>query len=213
MERRTKEQMIEDSRADLTEEKFISHIWQNGGKNHYFKVCIDKSRYVPKKIQRYFTSLDEALAFRDSIADVYDIRLDNPYGCFNRHRINSDGTVTIFIESKGAVYQCLIDLEDLEKVSGHRWSLHRGYVRTTFNGKTLFLHHIICPNVDTSKYQTDHISRNPLDNRKINLRVVTQEVNNMNQLHKFYANAWNCFDACNTLAIDYVSGGEQLEQK
>lgn len=78
----------------------------------------------------------------------------------------------------------LIDNEDYRKVSCYSWYLHKGgYAARTIkkNGKTIliFLHHFI---TDTdSKYIVDHVNGNRLDNRKLNLRVVTAQQNAFNR--------------------------------
>lgn len=51
-----------------------------------------------------------------------------------------------------------------------------GYALTTVNNKVLHLHHQIVGKPPTGLV-TDHINRNPLDNRKANLRFVTQKEN------------------------------------
>ncbi len=81
------------------------------------------------------------------------------------------------------IKEALIDKEDewlLEKFS---WRLDsRGYIATSicFNKtKHVLLHRVILGVNDG--YFTDHINRNKLDNRKINLRIVTQELNAQNR--------------------------------
>lgn len=84
------------------------------------------------------------------------------------------------------VARALIDIEDVERVKEYKWHLNNyGYVDASSNGKTIKLHRFIM-NVwqDECDYYSnviDHINRNPLDNRKSNLRIVSQAENNKNK--------------------------------
>ena len=81
-----------------------------------------------------------------------------------------------------------IDDEDWKKIKSYRWIAHKG--KNTFyaiayikgsgkkNQKFILLHRLIVnPNSDQ---QIDHIDRNGLNNRKINLRIATTAQNNVN---------------------------------
>jgi hypothetical protein len=71
-----------------------------------------------------------------------------------------------------------IDSEDFEKVSKFRWFLRLGYCITTSNRKTISMHKLII-NIPKGMF-SDHINRIRTDNRKENLRVVTQSQNAKN---------------------------------
>jgi len=98
-----------------------------------------------------------------------------------------EGTIT----SKGTPFIFKIDKEDLGKVQTRHWYAASGgnYVgcQITVEGKRkiLYLHNFIMnrltfPGKGTTE-SVDHINRNGLDNRKRNLRVVSQSVQNMNR--------------------------------
>lgn len=76
----------------------------------------------------------------------------------------------------------LIDEEDFEIVSGFKWYLHKGrhtnYARTTVNKENdqVLLHRLILRN----DKQIDHRDGNGLNNRKNNLRCVTDAQNRWN---------------------------------
>ena len=71
----------------------------------------------------------------------------------------------------------LISLEDLDEVGKYRWSINgRGYIVT--GGGKISLHRFIM-NPPEGKV-VDHKNHNPLDNRRKNLRICTQQQNSMN---------------------------------
>ena len=73
-----------------------------------------------------------------------------------------------------------IDIDDLRKISKYTFYKDAsGYFRTYINKKAVFLHNLIINNL-SGEFVTDHINRCKLDNRKCNLRVVTQKQNCFN---------------------------------
>lgn len=95
-----------------------------------------------------------------------------------------DYMVLKITNTKKETAEVLIDKEDYEKLSQYSWSIKLNEqnvyrVRCTtalYRGKEL---HQILLDYDDS-YVCDHINRNPLDNRKANLRIVTHSVNSTN---------------------------------
>lgn len=87
----------------------------------------------------------------------------------------------------------VIDKEDFEKVKLRSWyKLSSGYIASSMvvNGvkKQLLLHRYVLNRLDFpgkgATESVDHINRNPLDNRKENLRIVSQTEQNINQSKK-----------------------------
>ena len=87
----------------------------------------------------------------------------------------------------------VIDKEDFSKVKEYSWHHNsNAYIShsTVDDGKrkSLYLHNVVMGRLDhTGKGSTetvDHISRNGLDNRKENLRILTQTEQNLNQKRK-----------------------------
>lgn len=77
----------------------------------------------------------------------------------------------------------LIDWEDEPIINGKRVWVDGGYAKLKINGKTFRLHNIILS--PREGLVVDHINRNPLDNRKSNLRLCTPCDNAQNRkLHK-----------------------------
>lgn len=95
----------------------------------------------------------------------------------NRYEIEDNDVKIYLYDSKGnEIGFTLIDLEDLDKVKGHRIGLSGGgYARITVDGKRMFLHNYL---VDYD--MVDHINRNKLDNRKCNLRPTDKSKNAVN---------------------------------
>lgn len=93
---------------------------------------------------------------------------------------------------KGEI-DCLIDTEDIEKIKDYHWNIRidkrhpncTNYVEThkRINKKStrIHLHRLIlnCPD----NCIVDHINGNGLDNRKCNLRIITQKQNALNRHH------------------------------
>lgn len=77
------------------------------------------------------------------------------------------------------IARTIIDLEDMDKVKSIKWSIDKeGYIRNT---KVGLLHRFL---IDAPNGKVvDHTNHNKLDNRKVNLRVCTQQQNirNMNK--------------------------------
>ena len=107
----------------------------------------------------------------------------------NKYTHNDDGTTTIFIESKKhGKHTVLIDTEDWEKVSQHKWHVYRSdrsddtmYAATSqlSSPRMLLLHRLVL-NAGRGTI-VDHKNHNGLDNRKSNLRICTQQENCRNQ--------------------------------
>ena len=102
----------------------------------------------------------------------------------NKYIIN-DNYVEMIIESK--VYGIIIvkiDKNDLEKCSKLTWHYAKNkyskYIQTRIKGKMIKLHRYIM-NINNSNLVVDHINRNPLDNRKSNLRICSYKENSFNK--------------------------------
>ncbi|GIO63563.1 HNH endonuclease signature motif containing protein [Paenibacillus cineris] len=104
----------------------------------------------------------------------------------NEYEIRGDVTA-VFIKRKGKVIETLIDTEDLKLMEQFKytwqanWSSHtnsyyiRGYNRT----ERVALHRYILNYPDG--FVVDHINHDTLDNRKCNLRMVTNRQNQLNR--------------------------------
>lgn len=106
----------------------------------------------------------------------------NIYGTENNHMYMIICTNDITAANREPA-TILFDTEDFDKISKHCWRLNEtGYVITSIKGHKVRIHNLIL-NRDTSNPNIvcDHVNRNKLDNRKENLRIVTQKENNLNK--------------------------------
>jgi len=85
-------------------------------------------------------------------------------------------TITLYNKRSEEIAEAIINVEDVIKASKHKWGLVEGYAH---NDKAGFLHHFI-GGFPQKGYETDHINRTPLDNRRDNLRFVTRSQSNAN---------------------------------
>lgn len=74
-----------------------------------------------------------------------------------------------------------IDIEDIEKVKEYKWHYanKQKYVEARIDGKNVRLHRLIMK--APAGKEVDHINRDVLDNRKMNLRVCTRAENAKNR--------------------------------
>lgn len=73
----------------------------------------------------------------------------------------------------------LFDECDRPFIESRNWCLNTGYAGARIGGRVQLLHRLLlnCP----EGYQVDHINGNRLDNRRSNLRIVTQQENLQNR--------------------------------
>lgn len=77
------------------------------------------------------------------------------------------------------ICRALVDLDDVEKCRTLTWSFDGSYAREATSRHKHYLHHFVFDK--HSVLVVDHINQNKLDNRKINLRLVTRSENNFNK--------------------------------
>jgi hypothetical protein len=94
----------------------------------------------------------------------------------------------IVLHSKGVFYYCKIDIDDIDKFKRFHWCLSvDGYAYTQLTNEetkkqfNVKLHRMLMKNQLTEeKPFVDHINRDRLDNRKINLQICNRSENNHN---------------------------------
>lgn len=95
----------------------------------------------------------------------------------------SHAELIIYSADKDQRFTSYIDLEDVDYVKKHSWCIRsRKYVGRVKNGSNFLLHRALmdCPKDKI----VDHINKNPLDNRKTNLRICNYQKNFFNSKKK-----------------------------
>ena len=111
---------------------------------------------------------------------------NNPRTQHDLNDFRVEGNIAIFdLYSTNQIKngEFIIDAEDVEKVRYHKWRLSYGHICTgncTKSNPTILLHRFIM-NCNDDNMVVDHINCNPLDNRKSNLRICTQNQNLYNK--------------------------------
>ena len=84
---------------------------------------------------------------------------------------------------KNKEIKVLIDIEDVEILRDKTPYLcgEENYIGLLFNKKRIKLHNLIMNKTSIDKFVVDHINNNIYDNRKSNLRIVTQSQNQFNK--------------------------------
>lgn len=86
-------------------------------------------------------------------------------------------------------WYALIDKE-YQYLEKYKWSLDsNGYARANLWNRNITRLHRLIITLEEGKV-TDHINRNKLDNRKCNLRIVTQKINSRNTSVRKKNNTW-----------------------
>lgn len=73
----------------------------------------------------------------------------------------------------------IVDADDFGWLSQWKWHYGGNYASRVERGKRIYMHRVI--NDTPAGYFTDHLNRDKLDNRKINLRTVTKSENGLNR--------------------------------
>ena len=105
----------------------------------------------------------------------------------NQYIVVGEITHIILCDKEGnPVCSTIIDTKNLSKVSPYRWSYNGRYVGTATLGYHLRLHSLILglklgpDDYKESGLVSDHVNRNTLDNREVNLRRCSQSENVLN---------------------------------
>lgn len=81
----------------------------------------------------------------------------------------------------GSAFECLFDEEDAELVNQSTWHISQGYAVRALDSKPI---HRVVMNVTDPMIIVDHINNNRMDNRRINLRIISRRLNAQNRTKK-----------------------------
>jgi len=82
----------------------------------------------------------------------------------------------------------LADKVDLHFIEEYIWYTNSGYAYSRQNGRQIQFHNLILKHCPTINSSVDHINRNPLDNRRVNLRIATNRTQLINRNPQNMAN-------------------------
>lgn len=186
---------------DWDVEQVVNEYEKN--KNYYNNILnirdkIDKYRRIQKNLVTIpdtipiKTNPDTVGQFLVFIQRMYlFVRIDtfvfykiiNTMKIYKNEYIIKDDYAILKISGNNKLINVLIDIEDINKLKKHSWRINeKGYIISDIKYRKTRIHNFIL-NRDTSnpKIVCDHINKNKLDNRKKNLRIVTQRENNLNR--------------------------------
>lgn len=95
-----------------------------------------------------------------------------------RRRYHQYETIDDYIKVHGDNYEFFIDVDDIEIIENHYWTLNNGYLESNIRGRRVRLHRLIM-NAPPGTI-VDHQDHDKLNNRKNNLRICNKSQNGQN---------------------------------
>lgn len=169
-------------------DRAIVQLSKNGKRKFHVVANLVANEFIPKDFewQDYVEHIDNNSA-NNAIDNLKWSDITNSqaksiiYARKNQKGLNTyriDGELA-YVTLSNTQNEMVCDADIWEKLKRHTWHEHKGYVKEKYYGKEVFFHRIVkeCP----KGYEIDHINRNPLDNRRSNLRIVTHKANCANK--------------------------------
>jgi len=140
------------------------------GQNRIISFMV-RIRVANFKYHRNFKSRDEAEA------ELIRLNIENNLEIKNVMRDCGDHYKVKLPDGK----EFLVDKVDLHFIEDNTWSSANNYVVTHQNKVLIRFHNLILNHNPTINSSVDHVNRNPLDNRRINLRIATKQTQSINR--------------------------------
>lgn len=141
----------------------------------YGKLTVTEYGRKVKRHHKYFCKCDcgnIVEIFRDNLISGHKI------SCADCWKIIQEEEFCRYICSNGKEF--IFSHEDYDIVSQYHWFISsQGYPKTNIDNKTVILSRLLIP--CGKEMFIDHINRNPLDNRRSNLRIATVKQNCCNE--------------------------------
>jgi len=151
----------------------IQTIWSESkfGRNRIVSFMV-RIRVANFKYNRNFKSRDEAEA------ELIRLNHENKLDIKN---VIIDRGDHYFVKLNGNK-NFLADKIDLPFIEAYIWSsTNNNYAITNQNGRQIKFHNLILGHTPIMNSSVDHINRNPLDNRRVNLRIATNQTQLINR--------------------------------
>jgi len=184
----------------------LNYFYKQGGEKHMKKYSDTIILDIIHRLEQQQRNIDIAKECNVSLSLVeqingcrvhtnlhnytYNIRNENKKptefrkSVLNEYIENDDYYILHIINTRNVEAFGKIDKDDYERIKQHKWtlSIHENDIRIVANDASLHrigLHQFIVNNYDNNMV-IDHINRDPLDNRKNNLRITTRAINSTN---------------------------------
>ena len=172
------------------------------GKRFNFFTVIKQVKKPPNVTCNHSFWLCRCDCGNEKVVDACALKSGNTKSCGCYSRIVSKKNIEDYINSKPKMknkyiienkivkfytkegIEFIIDKQDFETVYSRYWVKRGNYISSKnaegSSPRNISLHRFLLGNVPKNM-EVDHINRNPMDNRRINLRIVTRKENNRNK--------------------------------
>lgn len=169
---------------ELTEENLNGKIFNRWkvlqfshkvGYNKYFLCeCLDCHNIYPKYVQNIIYGKSKSCGCKSHKETAYNINKK-----YNNFEVIDD-VVNVYIDNdENKIMLC--DIDDWERLKKCYWREDpNGYAVSIRDYQTIRFHREVMK-INNPQIQVDHINGNTIDNRKINLRLCTNQENSMNR--------------------------------
>ena len=193
-------QFISHGSFTVNEDKVCEVCGKASKESRYVGYCSKANKILCRKHRQQF--------------EKYGMFLD--YTAFDRNIIiTHDDYAEIELRDKYGNIKAYakIDIDDVDKCILHKWGLfNNGYAMTSTSDKDISLHRYVMDYYGDK--EIDHINRDKLDNRKINLRIVTRSENRVNTGARSNTGYKNITKTpCGTYEVKIGRDGKRLYQK